>query len=105
MEIYPSFTLELSVMIFSDFLDDLLRIGNKSFCNSLLLPYISDLVTTKKHSGCLIVSEFDFISLVLQSDNSTNASGFFDKPGNGSLISMRLSKISVKSALPANYSF
>ena len=96
MEIYLSFTL---------IYDDLLRIGNKSFRNSLLLPYISDLATTKKHSGCLIVSEFDFISLVLPRDNSTNASCFFDKPGNGSLISRRLSKISGKSVLPANYNF
>ena len=100
MERYLSFTLELSVMIFCVFLDDLLRMENKSFHNSLNFAHISDLVTTKKHSGCLIVSKFDFISLVLPSYDSTNASCSFDKPGNGSLISMHLSKISGKSVLP-----
>ena len=58
---------------------------NISFCNSLHLPHISDLVTTKKHSRCLIVSKFDFISLVLRSGDSANASRSFDKPGNGFL--------------------
>ena len=98
MERYLSFTLELSVMIFYVFLDDLLRMENKSFHNSLNFAHISDLVTTKKHSGCLIVSKFDFISLVLPSDDSTNASCSFDKPF--SLISICLSKISGKSLLP-----
>ena len=87
-------------MIFCVFLDDLLRMENKSFHNSLNFAHISDLVTTKKHSGCLIVSKFDFISLVLPSDDSTNVSRSFHKPGSGSLISMRLSKVSGKSVLP-----
>ena len=100
MERYLSFTLQLSAMVFCVFLDDLLWMENKSFRNSLHLAYIFDLVTTKKHSGYLIVSKFDFISLVLPNDDSTNASRFFDKPGNVSLISMRLSKISAKSVLP-----
>ena len=100
MERYFSFTLEPSVTIFCVFLDDLLRMGNKSFCNYLHLSHFSDLVTTKKHSGCLTVSNFDFISLVFPSYDSTNASRSFDKPGNHSLISIHLSKISWKSALP-----
>ena len=100
MERYLSFTLELSVTIFCMFLDDLLRMENKSFRNSLYLSHFSDLVTTKTHSRCLIVSKFDFISLVLPSDDSINASRYLDEPGNGSLISICLSKISGKSVLP-----
>ena len=86
-------------MIFCKFLDDLLRTENKSFLNSLHLSHFSDSVTTKKHSGCLIVSKFNFISLVLPNDDSTNAGPSFDKPGNGSLISVCLSKIYGKSVL------
>ena len=79
MERYLSFNLELSVTIFCVSLDDLLRMENKSFRNSLHLLHFSDLATTKKHSGCLIVSNFDFISLVLPSNDSSNASRSFDK--------------------------
>ena len=77
MERYLSFTLELSVMIFCVFLDDLLWMENRSFRHSLYLSHFSDLVRTRKHSGCLIVSKFDVVSLVLPSDDSTNASALF----------------------------
>ena len=86
VERYLSFTLELYVMIFSVFLDSFLQMENKSFCNSLHLSHFSDLVTTKKHSECLIISKFDFTSLVFPSDDSTNATCSFDKPENGSLM-------------------
>ena len=87
-------------MIFCVFLVDLFRMENKSFRNFLHLSHFSDLVTTKKHSGCLIVSKFDFISLVFPSNDYTNANRSFDKLRNGSLISIRLCKTSGKSVLP-----
>ena len=73
-------------MIFCVLLDELIRTENKSFYISLHLSHFSDLITTKKHPGCLIVSYFDFISLVLPSYDSANAGRSFDKPGNGSSI-------------------